>query len=203
MKLDTIKRYLIFGAVSLAVVILLAFLVKKAFFDTGITTKSVVKINSVKEIGELEVLSASVNLGITEVFDNDKAAFHFRKEGTAIYSVNLEKLDDPSIDSEKKRLFVSIPMDAISVSLYVDESSTELAAEYQERGWTGNLETGFKKHITMTTESYEKSLQELQNSDGLMASAIKSAEDQIRMLVEGSLINSEYKVVVNVMRDSK
>lgn len=201
MSLMSIKRYIKMAIIVVLLIVLIAVFVRKSF-HTGETTKSVVKIDSVKEIGNLEVLSASVNLGITETFDNDKAAFQFKKEGTAVYSVNLEKIEI-SIDPEKKRLYASIPIDAISVTLYVDESSAEKVAEYQERGWTGNAETGYRKHLEMTTDGYEKMMQSLQNSSSLKTTAIESAEDQIQMLIEGSLIDNEYEVVVNVMRNSK
>ena len=197
----SIRRYLKMSLMVILMIVIFGVFVRKTF-NTGKTTKSVVKTDSVKEIGNLEVLSASVNLGITETFDNDKAAFQFKKEGTAVYSVNLEKIE-VSIDPEKKRLYASIPIEALSVTLYVDESSTEKVAEYQERGWTGNAETGYRKHLEMTTDGYEKIMQSLQNSSNLKTSAIVSAEEQIRMLIEASLIDNEYEVVVNVMRNSK
>ena len=63
MSLMSIKRYIKMAIIVVLLIVVFAVVVRKAF-HTGETTKSVVKIDSVKEIGNLEVLSASVNLGI-------------------------------------------------------------------------------------------------------------------------------------------
>ncbi len=143
-------------------------------------------ISTVKEIGELEVMTASVQINrqmfISKAEDTQNAAL-YQVPGTAIYSVNLEDLEvDETISSSgNKKLLVGIP--SLEVKLMVREDEIEKLDEYQKGKFTGSREAGYKEYLLITKESVAAAEKELSNSDGLMSMAKESAKKQIESLI--------------------
>lgn len=150
---------------------------------TEITTS----MTSVKQIGELEVMTASVQIN-REIFiskkDETQYASLYTVPGTAVYTVDLSKLEIDCVGSKEEgyKLLVGIPQ--LKSSLKVREDELEKLDEYQKGTFTGSAKEGYEKYITVTKESVAAVEKEISNSDGLMSMAEESAKTQIGLLID-------------------
>lgn len=168
------------------VALLLIFVIFVGVGNKNKAAKVKTVISSVKDIGELEVMTASVQINrqifITKASDAQYGAL-YTIPGTAIYSVNLENLeiDEVSSSTERKKLLVGIP--ALEVKLMVHEDEIEKLDEYQKGKFTGSAKEGYEKYFLITKESVATVEVEISNSDGLMSMAEESAKKQIEALI--------------------
>ncbi len=152
-------------------------------------------ITSVKEIGELEVMTASVQVNRQILISNNNKVEYsslYNVPGTAVYTVNLSKLEIDIVDTADgiRKVLVGIP--ALDVSLMVHEDELEKIAEYQKGKFTGSAKEGYEKYLSVTKESVAAVEKEIADSEGLRSRAEDSARTQIDMLIRSlSLENCE------------
>lgn len=149
-------------------------------------------ITSLRETGKLEVMSASVNINrklfITKDDTNEYAAI-YNVPGTAVYTVDLSKLEIDYVKSDngKYKLIVGIP--ELEQSLNVKEDEAKKLDDYQKGKYTGSAKEGFEEYLTIVKESYDKAKKEISNSEGLISMAKESAKTQISLLIKS--LNTE------------
>ncbi|GEM_PF-6110280 len=149
-------------------------------------------ITSLRETGKLEVMSASVNINrklfITKDDTNEYAAI-YNVPGTAVYTVDLSKLEIDYVKSDngKYKLIVGIP--ELEQSLNVKEDEAKKLDDYQKGNFTGSAKEGFEEYLTIVKESYDKAKKEISNSEGLISMAKESAKTQISLLIKS--LNTE------------
>ena len=183
--MKAIKSLNIILLVVLAVLVAFAVILVKVENNNKISNVQT-SISSVKEIGKLEVMTASVQLNrqmfISKAEDAQYAAL-YQIPGTAIYSINLEDLeiDETQTPSGGKKILVGIP--ALEVELMVYEDEIEKIDEYQKGKFTGSDKEGYEKYFFITKESIAAAVKELSDSDGLMSMAKESAKKQIEALI--------------------
>ena len=152
-------------------------------------------ITSVKEIGELEVMTASVQVNrqiLISSNNNVEYSSLYNVPGTAVYTVDLSKLEIDIVDTADggRKVLVGIP--ALEVSLMVHEDELEKIAEYQKGRFTGSAKEGYEKYLAVTKESVAAVEKEIADSEGLRSRAEDSARTQIDMLIRSlSLENCE------------
>ena len=152
-------------------------------------------ITSVKEIGELEVMTASVQVNrqiLISSNNNVEYSSLYNVPGTAVYTVDLSKLEIDIVDTADggRKVLVGIP--ALEVSLMVHEDELEKIAEYQKGRFTGSAKEGYEKYLSVTKESVAAVEKEIADSEGLRSRAEDSARTQIDMLIRSlSLENCE------------
>jgi hypothetical protein len=190
--------------IAILVVLLILFVLFAAFgVLQGLTAdlrfkESNVDISSISTIGVLDVLTADVNM-IDDITigasSSPQYKRNFSKKGTAVYSVNLEKIEvfySESV-SGTKTVFMKLPK--LEVKLYIDERTTNQIAEYQKKGWTGNAEDGFRTYMKTAESGYEEMKKSLQQYDGLMMQAEESAIERISQLASAVFVeNAKFEV---------
>lgn len=190
--------------IAILVVLLILFVLFAAFgVLQGLTAdlrfkESNVDISSISNIGVLDVLTADVNM-IDDITigasSSPQYKRNFSKKGTAVYSVNLEKIEvfySESV-SGTKTVFMKLPK--LEVKLYIDERTTNQIAEYQKKGWTGNAEDGFRTYMKTAESGYEEMKKSLQQYDGLMMQAEESAIERISQLASAVFVeNAKFEV---------
>lgn len=190
--------------IAILVVLLILFVLFAAFgVLQGLTAdlrfkESNVDISSISTIGVLDVLTADVNM-IDDITIGASSSPQYKrifsKKGTAVYSVNLEKIEvfySESV-SGTKTVFMKLPK--LEVKLYIDERTTNQIAEYQKKGWTGNAEDGFRTYMKTAESGYEEMKKSLQQYDGLMMQAEESAIERISQLASAVFVeNAKFEV---------
>ncbi len=153
--------------------------------DTSAITTSVTEV---KQIGKLEVMTASVQVN-RQIFiskkDNVQYASLYTVPGTAVYTVDLSNLEIDCVGSTEDggyKLLVGIP--ALETTLMVREDELEKLDEYQKGSFTGSAKEGYEKYLTITKESVAAVEKEISNADGLLSMAKESAKTQIQMLID-------------------
>lgn len=143
-------------------------------------------MTSLKQIGELEVMTASVQIN-RQIFisskNETKYASLYTVPGTAVYTVDLAGLEIDCVGSKEEgyKLLVGIP--AVKSSLMVREDELEKLDEYQKGTFTGSAKEGYEKYLTVTKDSVASVEKEISNADGLMSMAEESAKTQIALLI--------------------
>lgn len=169
-----------------------------AGISVGLNNKSVEvdissSLNSIKEIGVLEVLTVSsvVYDDISEVRANEQQyRVLYETPVTAIYSVNLSDLQYDSFidDNGKKKLFVGIP--ALVASVSQNEEQRTMIAEFQKSSITGSIDNGYSLFNNSIKKSNEEITKQFQESEELMGLAKESAKKQIQLLIDAMKINN-------------
>ena len=153
-----------------------------------------VDISAIKDVGRLEVLTTDVSLYLKDIYGKEDgtplSATLYRKEGVAVYSIDLSKLVIVKDDMQRK-MSIAIPETAISVELYVDETSTNLEASFIAHSWTGNANDGYAMAMNLSKSVYDEMMEELQNFDGLLLLAVDSGIKQIERLANAAVKDSK------------
>ena len=139
-------------------------------------------VGSFPREGMLEVLSASVELNTSILKGEKKDADYFTlysTPGTAVYSVDLGKIEIDCIEISKKVL-IGIPTP--DLRLYVDEDGGEKTFEYQKNRFTGSAQEGYE---TFTIPDDIGGRYSVSTAVGLLAMAF--ADIDIREVMRGSL----------------
>lgn len=147
-----------------------------------------IDVTEVKQIGKLEVMTASVQVN-RQIFiskkDNVQYASLYTVPGTAVYTVDLSNLEIDCVGSSENggyKLLVGIP--PLESTLMVREDELEKLDEYQKGSFTGSAKEGYEKYLTITKESVSAVEKEISNADGLLSMAKESAKTQIQMLID-------------------
>ena len=147
--------------------------------DAGLSAEdTTVEIaRTVREIGNLEVLVANVEIpDYHEVGKKYAALYLFR--GSAVFSVNL---NDASISkSDDGEVIILLPKPTAVVN--INDSETELLAEYQRKFFNGNADDGFQAYLNTLKMIDSISLEKVSNYEMLMKMAESSAKKQVEML---------------------
>ena len=188
LKMMKFKLYLI----GIAVLLIICLLVGFVGYFVGSSSAPVYKaptvdLSTVTEGGELGVLSAHVNILNSLVIGssrNPKYMSLYGQEGTAVYTVDLSQVDIFWGKNMQGETLAVVTLPEPEVRLYIDESTTEDIAEFQANSWTGAAEDGYMAYHEQTEAGYEKMLESLQDSEGLMLTAKDSAITQVKMLLD-------------------
>ena len=150
-------------------------------------------VGSFPREGLLEVLSASVELN-TSILKGEKTDANYftlySTPGTAVYSVDLGKIEIDCIEISKKVL-IGIPTP--DLRLYVEEDGGEKTFEYQKNSYTGSAQKGYETFIESRAVSYDDMLSSIQNNQELMDMAKESAKTQVTNL-SLSMLPNDYSV---------
>lgn len=162
--------------------------------DTFSSTKVTAKLTSIREIGMLEVMTASIRvnryIGIAERNEDkpDYAAL-YDIPGTVVYSVDLSKLDIDVVNTEVGRRKVLVGIPTPEVSLMVAENEINKLDEWQKGLFTGTAESGYKKYMQASKDSVDAVEKEISDSENLKSRAMESAKTQIDMLIRNLSID--------------
>ncbi len=152
-----------------------------------------VDMPSIRNIGKLQVMSANVNI-VDDITIGASALPDFKRiynrKGTAVYSVDLSRIGF-FIDQTQPNKTVFIKLPSLEVELFLDERTTKQIAEYQKKGWTGNAADGFLSYLTTSKNGYEAMEKSLQQYEGLMLEARKSAIKRVRQLAETTYLDND------------
>lgn len=162
--------------------------------DTFSSTKVTAEVTSIREIGMLEVMTASirVNRYITIAESNeDKPAYAalYDIPGTAVYSVDLSKLDIDVVSSEGGRRKVLVGIPTPEARLKVAENEINKLDEWQKGSFTGSAENGYMEYMKVSKDSADALEKEISDSVNLKSRAMESAKTQIDMLIRNLSID--------------
>ena len=140
--------------------------------------------DTVREVGNLEVLVANVEIpDYHEVGKKYAALYLFR--GSAVFSVDLSKAS-VSRTAEGEVIILLPEPDAV---VNINDSETELLAEYQRKFFNGNADDGFQAFLNSLRMIDTIALDKVSNYDVLMDMAKASARKQAEMLASGVCID--------------
>lgn len=158
----------------------------KAGKDAGLNSDDMtVEISrTVKEVGNLEVLVANVEIpDYHEVGKKYAALYLFR--GSAVFSVDLmEASVSKTADGE---VIILLPEPKAVVN--INDSETELLAEYQRKFFNGSADDGFQAYLNSLRLIDQIALEKVSNYQMLMDMAKSSARKQVEMLSKNVCIN--------------
>lgn len=139
---------------------------------------------TVKDVGNLEVLVANVEIpDYHEVGKKYAALYLFR--GSAVFSVDLTKASvSKTADGET---IIVLPEPAAVVN--INDSETELLAEYQRKFFNGSADDGFQAYLNSLRLVDQIALDKVSNYDVLMNLAKASAKKQVEMLAGNVCVN--------------
>ena len=139
---------------------------------------------TVKEVGNLEVLVANVEIpDYHEVGKKYAALYLFR--GSAVFSVDLSKASiSKTADGE---VIILLPEPTAVVN--INDSETELLAEYQRTFFNGSADDGFQAYLNSLRLVDQIALEKVSNYQMLMDMAKASARKQVMMLSQNVCIN--------------
>ena len=139
---------------------------------------------TVKELGNLRVLVMNVNIPNFHKVGEKYAAL-YRFCGRAVFSVDLTKAEITRTGDGV--VVITLPEPTAEVN--IDESETELLAEYQALIFNGSAEDGIDAFLNTLKEIDDIALDEISNYDTLMDRARKSAKSQVERVTEGVCVN--------------
>ena len=154
--------------------------------DTTVDIKS-----SVKELGKLEVLTASVSVKKDTVSANGGyRGFHLLL-GDVTFTVDLNKA---VIEDTNEGLIIVLPKPEAVLSY--DEERSQKIAERQNAVFDGDAESGYIAELNSYKQIFEKSLTELENYDTLMTNAQSSAKKSIELFARSVTVNEKNIMVL-------
>ncbi len=146
---------------------------------------------TVRNIGNLEVLAANVEIpDYHEVGKKYAALYLFR--GSALFTVDLTRASISR--TAEGELVVLLPEPEAVVR--IDDSETELLAEYQRKFFNGSADDGFQAYLNSLRLIDTIALDKVSNYDVLMDLARSSAKKQVEMLVSGVCVNCSRVTIV-------
>ena len=132
---------------------------------------------SVREVGNLEVLVANVEIpDYHEVGKKYAALYLFR--GSAVFSVDLSKASISKTDDGE--VIILLPQPTVVVN--INDSETELLAEYQRKYFNGNADDGFQAYLNSLKLIDQIAADKISNYDMLIDMARDSAKKQVALL---------------------
>jgi hypothetical protein len=154
-------------------------------------------VNQIQQVGELEVLVASVKLSnFHTIGDSIDYAALYLVNGNVVFTVDFAQA---KIVAENDTLHITFSKP--KGNLYLDESSVEKVAEYQRRFFNGSAEDGFDAYLNTMTKVQEATEDTLDNYDSLIVAAKESAANQVTLLAQS--VSTTYNRVVVEFADRK
>ena len=145
--------------------------------------------NKVRNMGKLEVLSASVVLHDV-IKDSDKYSSLLAFYGDITFSVDLYEAE---IDIDGSTYNVTIPPPKSTVR--IDDRRSEQLAKDMKYQWSGSNKDGYTAAMNSVDQLTIKAEESINNYDYLMESAKSSAQKQIEFLIQSA---TKEEVVVHV-----
>ena len=140
--------------------------------------------NAIREVGKLEVLVANVEIpDYHEVGKKYAALYLFR--GSAVFSVYLSKASISKTAEGEVIILLPEPEAVVNIN----DSETELLAEYQRKFFNGSADDGFQAYLNSLRLIDQISLEKVSNYDVLMNMAKNSAKKQVEMLTGNVCVN--------------
>ena len=149
---------------------------------------------TIENMGRLEVLVAGVRLQNCHSIGDDYAALYILK-GDAVFTVDLTEAVI-SYSADGADLVILLPQP--EMELYIDDSQTELLAEYQKTPFSGKAEDGFTAYLNSMSQTVEEIKDTMVDYENLLAQARDSAVTQVSMLAEAA--GSGRKISVEFMQ---
>ena len=139
---------------------------------------------TVREVGKLEVLVANVEIpDYHEVGKKYAALYLFR--GSAVFSVDLGKASISKTPEGEVIILLPEPEAVVNIN----DSETELLAEYQRKFFNGSADDGFQAYLNSLKLIDTIALEKVSNHDVLMDMAKDSAKKQVEMLSDSVCVN--------------
>lgn len=145
----------------------------------------------VREVGNLEVLVANVEIpDYHEVGKKYAALYLFR--GSAVFSIDLSKASvSKTTDGE---VIILLPEPTVVVN--INDSETELLAEYQRKFFNGSADDGFQAYLNSLRLIDSIAVERVSNYEMLMNMARASAKKQVSMLAGNVCLNCSKITIV-------
>lgn len=139
---------------------------------------------AVREVGNLQVLAANVEIpDYHEVGKKYAALYLFR--GSAVFSVDLSRASISKTAEGEVIILLPEPTAVVNIN----DSETELLAEYQRTFFNGSADDGFQAYLNTLRSIDAIALDKVSNYDVLMDMARDSARKQTEMLASGVCID--------------
>lgn len=150
--------------------------------------------NTLSRVEKLEVLVASVKLSdchkVGTAGDETYAALYLIS-GEVVVTVDLGK---SKVDDSGENLVIILPEP--EAELRLDQEKIERKASYIRTVFNGSAEDGYDAYLNSMAALSEKSTEELQNYESIIASAKAAAEKQVKELVGATTINEKNVVIL-------
>ena len=141
---------------------------------------------TVKNVGNLEVLVANVEIpDYHEVGKKYAALYLFR--GSAVFSVDLMQASVSKTPEGEVIIVLPEPTAVVNIN----DSETELLAEYQRKFFNGSADDGFQAYLNSLRLIDSISLEKVSNYPVLMDMAKASAKKQVDMLAGNVCVNCQ------------
>lgn len=160
--------------------------------------KTDIDFNYITENARLDVMTAQVSIledmtiGTNEVPDYKRI---YSQKGTVVYSIDLSEVI-PYTASNGNKTIVFVPLQGLDATLYIDERTTEKIAEFQKGNFTGSAKEGYRAYLETAKNSYAEMERAIKDYDDLMMMAEKEAREQVRMLLEETIVGENISVEV-------
>lgn len=166
---------------------------KAAGKETGLSaqdTKTDIE-SEIKEVGNLEVLVASVKIKDFHAIGEDvKYSALYLMKGEVVFSIDLSKAE---IQTSEGGLKILLPLP--TGELYIDQRQVDKIAEYQEYFFSGSSEDGYNAYINTLKKIQSSSVESLSNYNELIEAAKISAKKQVRQLALTVSLNTQEATV--------
>ncbi|MBR6090819.1 MAG: DUF4230 domain-containing protein, partial [Anaerolineaceae bacterium] len=134
---------------------------------------------TVREVGNLEVLVANVEIPDYHEVGNKYAALYMFR-GSAVFSIDLSAASISRTNEGEILIVLPEP----SAVVRINDSETELLAEYQRKFFNGSADDGFDAYLNTLRMIDSISPDKVSNYDVLMEIARSSAKKQVEMLAK-------------------
>lgn len=148
--------------------------------EEGLSAKDTVieMQNTFERVARLEVLVANVSIPAYHEVGKQQYAAMYLFRGHAVFTIDMSEAS-VSMGNDKE-LVILLPEPVVDVN--IDESETELVAEYQKKFFNGSTDDGFKAYLNSLTLIDSIATDKVANFDTLLALARESAKNQISIL---------------------
>lgn len=155
---------------------------KEAGLNSEDTTMEISQ--SIREVGNLEVLVANVEIpDYHEVGKKYAALYLFR--GSAVFTVDLGQASISKTDDGEVIILLPEPKAVVNIN----DSETELLAEYQRKFFNGSADDGFQAYLNSLRLIDQIALEKVSNYNVLLDMARMSAKKQVEMLAGNVCLN--------------
>ena len=134
-------------------------------------------MQTIREIGNLEVLAANVEIPDYHEVGNKYAALYLFR-GSAVFSVDLTQTSVSKTTEGEVIILLPEPTAVVNIN----DSETELLAEYQRKFFNGSADDGFQAYLNSLKMIDSISPEKVSNFDVLMNMARSSAKKQVELL---------------------
>ena len=155
---------------------------KEAGLHSGDMTMELTQ--SIREVGNLQVLVANVEIPDYHEVGNKYAALYLFR-GSAVFSVDLTQASFSRTPEGETIILLPEPKAVVNIN----DSETELLAEYQRTFFNGSADDGFQAYLDSLRLIDQIALEKVSNYEALMDMAKASAKKQVEMLSGNVCVN--------------